>query len=122
MSCYGGAVALYVANQAEEELSLHTSVKEFLLTIDPTKESEFSKYGIGIGPGQIQLARTCLAYLNLKDFEIHPPHDNMAYDLLEKRYAFLAYAVKYWAYHADTHLANEYVKSSAQLLFAPSKT
>jgi ankyrin repeat protein len=100
----------------------HFTVKEFFQTIDPTNESEFSKYGIGIGAGQIQLARTCLAYLNLKDFEIHPPDDNTAYNLLEKRYAFLAYAVKYWAYHANNHFANEYVESSAQLLFAPSKT
>jgi hypothetical protein len=97
-------------------------VKEFLLTIDPTKESEFSKYRIGIEEDQIPLVRTFLTFLNLKDFEINPPENSAAYDMLAERYAFLRYAVRYWASHAESHFVDEYIEKSAHLLFTPSKT
>ena len=47
----------------------HFTVKEYLLQLSTNDNGEFALYQIGPGHSGNELAKTCLTYLNFKDFD-----------------------------------------------------
>ncbi len=85
----------------------HFTVKEFLVAIDCKRTPQFSPYLMSPGEASIELARTCLTYLNCKPFsEIEPFSElkiegvNQVYDVVE-RHRFLLHATSCWSLYYD---------------------
>jgi ankyrin repeat protein len=97
----------------------HFTVKEFLMSINPSETPQYSPYSVADSKEvHIQLARTCLAFLNSKTFfsNIEPT------DVLDviKSHLFLDYAAAYWDYHAILDLNDASISLLMRQLFHPA--
>ena len=100
----------------------HFTVEEYLQKLDQVADNEFSAYHIQPEPCQIELAETCLTYLNLDDFGRVEVTDEEARDRRMKDYALRSYAVMRWRHHAEAIMSNERISPLIQQLFCPSKS
>lgn len=100
----------------------HFTVKEFLLSIDCQKSPHFSPYILRQDEVHIQLARTCLTYLNFETFSQVEPTDSLAILSIVENYPFLPYATVTWDYYALHHLEDATISPLVRQLFRPSVT
>ena len=78
----------------------HYSVKEFLESIDAHSLSPYFMYRADAEQDGLELAKTCLTYLCLDDFDIDEVDNAQKMRLFLKDYRFLRYCVQHWDKHA----------------------
>ncbi|KAL6716867.1 hypothetical protein ACLMJK_004779 [Lecanora helva] len=78
----------------------HYSVKEFLESVS-SDDSSYLDYQANINRDSLELAMTCLTYLQLDDFDLDLDHfdDLQKPRLLMDNYNFLPYCVRHWYKH-----------------------
>ena len=100
----------------------HFTVKEFLLQLKDEDTGEFAAYCVRLGHDEIELAKTCLTYLNFQEFD---QENDLSYDIVDarwKEYPLRRYAVMNWFDHARHHLNDPELFTMVTHLFSPSKT
>ena len=97
----------------------HFTVKEFLLGIDC--DSNFSAYRVDVEQSEVELAKACLTYLTLQDFDSRVSWSREAQLRRHQEYAFRRYAVECWRVHAKDHLGGPDLLALVQKLLDPSK-
>ena len=100
----------------------HFTVAEFLRGIDDSSNGEFTAYKINSDNVLTGLAKVCLTYLNLQDFEQSGFASNEVIEDRLERYPFRRYVTSFWLDHAD--FANWHDKQFFELatqLYHPSK-
>ena len=99
----------------------HFTVKEFLQQIGSEQGLPISAYRIDRARDELILAKVCLTYLNLQDFDQGGPINR---DAVERRldvYPFRRLAVEHWVDLARDHLRDSHLLSLVQKLLNPSK-
>ena len=99
----------------------HFTVKEYLLQISRTLDSDFAAYGIDEDREEIELAMVCLTYLSFEDFDHCGTTSLDSTKRRLQRYPFRAYAVNQWAYHAADYLGDPQILALAGKIFNSSK-
>ncbi|KAL9027888.1 MAG: hypothetical protein Q9196_003660 [Gyalolechia fulgens] len=122
----------------------HFTVEEFLTRIEDDDEGEFAIFRIGVGHGDIELAKVCLTYLNFRDFDDVNFRDFDDVNLLDfddnfrdfddvshahdevtrcryQQYPLREYAVQHWHEHARNCLGDTQIWSLTKQLLSPSK-
>lgn len=96
-------------------------MKEFLLTIDPIQNSNFTRYRVQPEGGDVELGRVCLTYLCLKHFATDARKDEHYGSPRNAEFPFWKYAAKHWDDHVYDHLEDDIIVRLSRILFAPSK-
>jgi hypothetical protein len=105
----------------------HFTVKEYLMSIDPTQEPQLAKFKISKDLANANLATTCLTYLNYPSFKTLPfPKvvDEKGEYLIQKylnTYHFLTYATIFWDEHALAIMDKPSIFNKVQRLFRPGR-
>ena len=105
----------------------HFTVKEYLMSIDPTQEPQLAKFKISKDLANANLATTCLTYLNYPSFKTLPfPKvvDEKGEYLIQKylnTYHFLTYATIFWDEHALAIMDKPSIFKKVQRLFRPGR-
>ena len=99
----------------------HFTVKEFLMQISRDKDNEFQPYGTELDAANMEMAETCLTYLNFEDFTQEEAIDEDAVQSRLEKYPFREYAVENWRKHASDHCGHDRLFPLLKKLFHPSK-
>ncbi len=99
----------------------HFTVKEFLNGIDPERNCALAAYALQRGDVHRCLARTCLTYLNLHDFQRDLPEDFDTWREQYDQYPFRRHAVD-WDNYALRSWDDPASFALAKNLFKPSKS
>ena len=78
----------------------HYSVKEFLESIDAHSSSPYLMFRADAEQDGLELAKTCMTYLCLDDFDIDEFDNAQKMRVYLKNYKFLRYCVQHWDKHA----------------------
>ncbi|MCJ1245363.1 hypothetical protein MMC30_002567 [Trapelia coarctata] len=116
-----GSLVRRSSNQNHLELA-HFTVKEFLFSIDPVRQSSVAAYRLDDNEIDIELAKVCLTYLCLADHDGSYCESSSVLETRHHEFPFLPYAVMNWDHHAVGHLEEPEICQLTQELFAPSKT
>ena len=97
-----GSLVIYSAENNRVSLA-HHSVKEYL-------ESTYVEKNVPIfyippRKASIEMAKTCLTYLLMKDFESGPTYNLDKYYVRISAYPLLHYAARFWPFHARSCLS-----------------
>ena len=95
------------------------TVKEFLFSIGSLKTPHFSPYVMIQERASLQLARTCLSFLNSKAFSKLEPTDHDGLLRIVETNPFLTYAALNWDRHSLLHQDDETILRLTQQLFHP---
>ena len=95
----------------------HFTVKEFLSAIDPKRTPHLAPYVIQASSNKFELAKTCLIYLNFKDFSKACAKTLPEWELLHQKYRFKMHAGKWWSSYCATRLSEDEVRCLLQQLF-----
>ncbi|KAL8766046.1 MAG: hypothetical protein Q9209_007075 [Squamulea sp. 1 TL-2023] len=98
----------------------HFTVEEFLLQI-AENDGEFAAYRISPGHDDVELAKVCLTYLNLQDFNDQTQLSEKVTQQRFKDFPLREYAVHYWDRHARRHYGDAELYALVQRLLSPSK-
>ena len=79
----------------------HFTVEEFLKSIDTACDKEFAAYRIHSQSVQNELAKACLTYLCLRDFDQGGNASEEEIDNRRTKFKFRTYAVNIWWHHAQ---------------------
>ena len=114
-----GSLIRKSANGKELEFA-HFTVKEFLSQLDGTNSSEFAAYVIDADVVRNGLAKVCLTYMTMRNFERYKnaSEDNLPFEREER--SFLCYADQHWDGLVRDWHDDELVKLLKKL-FHPSK-
>ena len=110
----------FVRRSADGEYieSAHFTVKEFFSNLSPKASPRFARFCMGQDPVNIDLASTCLTYLNYEDFTCPVP-DDMG-DLL--RYPFYSHAAGLFDRYAEGHWQNDTIRQLGGRLFNKARS
>jgi ankyrin repeat protein len=100
----------------------HFTVKEFLIGIDPYARYPLGMYSLPQNNVRRLLARTCLTYLNLLDFQADMPDDLESWKRQCDQYPFRVHAASHWFEYAKKGFDDPSLLALAKDLFNPSKT
>ncbi|KAL9005496.1 MAG: hypothetical protein Q9188_001733 [Gyalolechia gomerana] len=99
----------------------HFTVEEFLTQIGDDDEGEFAIFRIGVGHGDIELAKVCLTYLSFRDFDDVSYADKEVTRCRIQQYPLRKYAIIHWFDHAKNYLGDSEIFSLTKQLLNPSK-
>ncbi|KAI4126476.1 MAG: hypothetical protein LQ338_003726 [Usnochroma carphineum] len=99
----------------------HFTVEEFLKQIDPGRDLSIAQYRIEPITDGIILAKVCLTYLNLEDFDQTDPFRLETVESRFQKFPFRKYAVASWPDAVRDHLNDNELFSLVQKLLNPSK-
>jgi ankyrin repeat protein len=100
----------------------HFTVKEFLSGIDPNSKFPLGMYSLQQDDMRRRLARTCLTYLNLLDFQADMPDDIKTWNDQREKYPFRDHAARFWLPYARQGFDDPSLLTLTKDLFRPSKT
>ncbi len=101
----------------------HFTVEEFLLAIDGSEpRSSYARYKISPEEENLPLAKLCLSYLLLEDFEDIEWTEMEELNSFFYEYSFYGYCSRYWIDHSLANRADEGLLDLVEILFDPSKT
>jgi Ankyrin repeat len=100
----------------------HFTVKEFLSGIDPNSKFPLGMYSLQQDDVRRRLARTCLTYLNLLDFQADMPDDVKTWHDQREEYPFRDHAARFWLQYARQGFDDPSLLTLTKDLFRPSKT
>ena len=100
----------------------HFTVKEFLNGIDRNPGSPFAFYSLQQDDVNRRLARTCLTYLNLREFQRDLPEGLNSWKKHHHQYPFREHAARYWFRYATQGWDDPDLLALAKKLFKPTKT
>ena len=105
-----------------ERLELaHFTVEEFLRQIDPRQDISIGAYRLDPGTDKLILAKVCLTYLSLEDFDQSVSFDQLTVQRRLSEYLFRSYAVNGWRYVACNDLGDTEFFFLMKKLLNPSK-
>lgn len=99
----------------------HFTVTEFLEQIDPKRDLSIGAYRIDPVTDKIILAKLCLTYLNLEDFDRISPYSRQTVQGRFEKFPFREYAVHNWQYIAQNYGGDAELFRLVQKLLSPSK-
>ena len=99
----------------------HFTVQEYLLGTNDSQDPGLGMYHFSRKSANIELAKICLTYLAFEDFNKPRIYCVKTLEARQQKFAFLAYAVKYWEEHVRMHLVEVEVLRLTQQLLHPSK-
>ena len=100
----------------------HYSVKEFLESIDAHAFSPYLMYRADAEQDGLELAKTCLTYLRLDDFDIDEVQNAQEMRGFLKDYKFLRYCVQHWDKHARVKEDDSSLIQQLQSFLNPNRT
>ena len=123
---YCGSLVRRSINKENLELA-HFTVEEFLCAKGPLHSSQnkgytdITQYHVNPFLVDLELATTCLVYLNLKDFD-RPLNKRDQWQTFQTQYPFYEYASIRWFRHARAHFEDSTISGHMKILFAPLKS
>lgn len=79
----------------------HFTVKEFLSQLDATKDSEFAAFVMSANNVDNELAKVCLTYINMHDFDQYQEINEETYRARREKHPFRFYANRKWPDHVQ---------------------
>lgn len=100
----------------------HFTVKEFLMMQHDTRQSTIAPYLLSQDTSHCELAKTCLTYLNLDDFNEDPIEEYLGWSDTLQSFPFRQHAVLEFNVYAEKHWGDTSLLDLAKHLFRPKKT
>ena len=97
----------------------HFTVKEFFLGLQPTSHPKMMPYYMEEGRSRLEMARTCLTYLNFRRFGNGSVATLDEYKTVNGVNPFKAHCSRYWANYWQSRWSDEISRSLVQKLFDP---
>ncbi|KAF2143360.1 uncharacterized protein K452DRAFT_357690 [Aplosporella prunicola CBS 121167] len=103
----------------------HFTVEEYLtkgILESAADDPDIMSYIVRPAESTMELARTCLLYLNLQDFKQDVAKDIEEWFQIKEDFPFRMHAALYWPEYADSHWKDADIFGLAKQLFHPSKS
>lgn len=100
----------------------HFTVEEFLTGNGSISSATIAPYLLSRTESRLHLAKDCLLYLGLMEFDRNLPLNYEAWSQLQQTFRFRTHAVMNWYEYAEGHWDDAGILKLAKLLFRPSKT